>query len=357
MPVANLSHPLVPVCDVLINGKSWTAEEKAHVASVTVDERLDAAGMLTFELFEPGGHNPKPSWLDDIERFAISSEIEIKMGYAGDLETLAVGEITGLDPSFARDRLPRLTVRGYDRRHRLQRGRKTRPFVQQKDSDIAAQIAEEAKLTAETTDSQVTHDYVLQDNKTDWDFLSERARSIKYEVRVEGKKLIFRPVANAESEALTLSLAEDLLNFQVRLSSVGQVTEVAVRGWDPKEKKAVVGQARTGDEDSTMGGQQSGSALAESAFGSAVEPVGSRPVMSQAEADQMARALLNQRLLELVTGSGSCLGRTDLRSGKVIRIEGVGKSFSGQYYVTGATHSYSPQGGYRTNFSVRRNAV
>jgi phage protein D len=85
--------------------------------------------------------------------------------------------------------------------------------------------------------------------------------------------------------------------------------------------------------------------------------IATQPVMSQAEADQMAKALLQNTTLSLVTGGGSCIGRTDLRPGKVIVIEGVGKMFSGKYYVTQATHSYSPQGGYRTSFSVQRNAV
>jgi phage protein D/phage baseplate assembly protein gpV len=357
MPVANLSHPLVPVCDVLINSKLWTAEEKAHVASVTVDESLQAPGMFTIELFGPLGPNQKPTWQDDIDRFAIGSEVEIKMGYAGDLVTLTVGEITALEPSFARDRSPRLTVRGYDRRYRLQQGRKTRTFKQQKDSDIAAQIASDPSinLTAETTDSEVTHDYLVQANQSDWDFLSERARSINYDLRVEGKTLLFHPAARAKDEALTLSLAEDLLDFRPRLSAAGQVSEVIVRGWDPKEKKEVIGRARAGDEDASINGPQGDGALADSVSGSAVEPLSSYPVMSQAEADQMARAILTQRLLALVQGSGTCFGRTDLRPGKVIRIEGVGTAFGRRYQVTNTTHSYSPQGGYRTNFSASVN--
>ena len=49
----------------------------------------------------------------------------------------------------------------------------------------------------------------------------------------------------------------------------------------------------------------------------------------QAEADQIAKARLNEMALELITGHGLCLGRTDLRAGKVIKIDGVGKRFSG----------------------------
>jgi uncharacterized protein len=70
----------------------------------------------------------------------------------------------------------------------------------------------------------------------------------------------------------------------------------------------------------------------------------------------MARARLNDRVLELISGEGACWGRTDMRSGKVIKIDGLGQRFSGQYYVTGVIHRYSFQGGYETHFTVRRNA-
>jgi phage protein D len=247
-------------------------------------------------------------------------------------------------------------VRGYDRRHRLQRGRKTRTFVQQKDSDIAAQIASEAGLTAEVEDSSTVHEYVLQANQTDLDFLHERASRIRYEVVVEDKTLFFRPVANAQSAVLTLTMDGDLLEFYPRLSSAGQVSEVAVRSWSPKEKKELLSQATAGDAVSTMGGQESGAALAEGAFGTAIELLSARPVVTQAEADQLAKARLNDLMLALISGEGVCWGRTDLRAGKVIKIDGVGQRFSGQYYVTGVIHRYSFQGGYETHFMVRRNA-
>lgn len=272
------------------------------------------------------------------------------------------GEITGLEPELAADRLPSLTVRGYDCRHRLQRGCRTRSFVKKKDSDIAKQIADEAGLSAQVKDSQVLHDYVLQANQTDWEFLCERARRIEYEIMAEDKKLLFQPVANAESAVLALSLSrkslkDDLLEFYPRLTAMGQVSDAAVRGWNVKDKKEIVARAKAGGELAKMGGEKSGSQVAESAFGAAVEVFGTRPVMAQAEADQIAKARLNHLALGLISGEGVCFGRTDLRAGRVITIEGVGDRFSGRYYVTSAVHRYTPQRGYQTHFTVQRNAV
>ena len=62
-------------------------------------------------------------------------------------------------------------------------------------------------------------------------------------------------------------------------------------------------------------------------------------------------------MLGLISGEGMCWGRTDLQAGKVIKLDGLGKRFSGQYYVTAVTHRYRSDRGYYTHFQVQRNAT
>ncbi|XHX78791.1 MAG: phage late control D family protein [Stenomitos frigidus ULC029] len=354
MPVANPSLA-PPNFAVKINGTALPDNLNTQVMSVTVDDDTDLPSMFTLGMAS-SVQQTSSNQLIDQTLFAIGNVVEVKLGYGDRLMRLISGEITGLEPEFTYNGLPSLTVRGYDRRHRLQRGRKTRTFVQQKDSDIAAQIAREAGLSAQIQDSQVTHPYTLQANQTDLEFLQTRSRQIRYEVVVDDRTLIFRSVANAESEVLTLTFEDDLLEFYPRLSSMGQVNEVSVRSWNPKDKKEIIGQARRGDEVSTMGGQKSGAAIAEAAFSTAVARLGDRPVRTQAEADQLAKAHFNQDVLALIKGEGVCKGHPQLRAGKVIKIDGIGQRFSGNYYVTAASHRYSTRG-YDTHFTVQRNST
>jgi phage protein D len=347
--------PRLPAFEVLVNGTALTAAEAAHVESVTVDQDAGLPGMFAVRLIGTDALGVDFPWVDDA-LFAIGNAVELKLGYEDALESVIVGEVTGLEPEFGSSHLPNLTVRGLDRLHRLQRGRRTRTFIQQKDSDVASQIANEAGLTPDATDSGVTHDYLVQANHTDLEFLRERAARIHYEVSVEDRTLKFRPVQNAESVALTLTLGEDLAEFRPRLSSVGQATEVSVRGWSLKDKKEIVGQAKAGDENSTMKGQQTGPATADAAFGVAVETLSALPTETQAEADQVAKARFNEVALRFITGEGTCAGRTDLKIGLVIGIEGVGTRFSGAYYVVGVSHRFAGHVGYETRFTVGRNA-
>ncbi|MCM8599000.1 MAG: contractile injection system protein, VgrG/Pvc8 family [Candidatus Accumulibacter sp.] len=357
MPTANAQSPLVADFQVAVNGSPLPVAVALHVVGIEVEDSVELPGMFAVELAASEHIDQISAWIDDQKLFVVGNALEVKLGYVDALASLIKGEITALEPEFVGDRLPRLRLRGYDRRHRLQRGRKVRSFVQQKDSDIAAQIAGDAGLTAQAEDSGVVHDYVLQANESDLDFLQQRARRIGYEVVVDDRTLIYRPVANAAGDILTLTLGDQLLEFHPRLSSAGQFSDVEVRGWSVKDKAAIVGQAGDGAEVSTMGGQQTGAALVRSAFGAAAGLLGTHPVASQAEADQLAKAGFNRSILGLVEGEGRCWGRTDLRAGKVIRVDGIGKTFSGSYYVVSASHEYTPQNGYRTAFTVRRNAA
>jgi len=355
--MAELSNgPLVPQIDVLINGSPVSAAVLRYVEDVVVDESVELPSMFAFAVTSSDAQEKESPWVDNEDLFSIGNVVEIKMGGEDDLASLIIGEITALEPEFVTSRLPLLYVRGYDRRHRLQRGRKTRSFLQKKDSDIADEVGRGAGLNVKATDSGSSLDYVLQANQTDWEFLCERARLIRYEVVVNDKTLIFQPVGNDKSEILTLDMANDLLEFYPRLSSAGQATEVKVQSWSVKDKKLLLGDSKAGDEVSKMGGQSSGAAIADKAFGAAIEVIIDRPVTAQGEADQIAKARFNELVLEFVSGEGLCRGRTDIRAGKVIKIDGIGKRFGGPYYVASAIHRFSAATGYVTEFSVRRNA-
>ena len=344
-----------PGFEVTVGGRKLPPEILGRVSEVTVDLSLDKAGMFTMKMGGAGDEDDKDKWIDD-DLFAIGKAVEVKMGHGADMKSLFGGEITGLDPSFSSEQPPTMSVRSYDRSHCLQKGIENRTFTKVKYSDIASKIATEARLTPEVEDSRVVHEFVYQANQSNLNFLRALATEINYELMVEDKTLIFRPASVNGRAVVTLTMEKDLIEFSARLSAARQVTEVVVRGWSTTEKKEITGKATEGDAP-RMGDGKSAAALSKEACGAAVEIVSWHPVMSQAEADQMAASRFGAVSLGLVEGNGSTEGRADLRPGRVINIEGVGKRFSGPYYVTETTHRFDQENGYRTNFSVRRNAL
>ena len=348
---------LTPEFRLRINGADVPLRAKADLISVSVLEDVGATGMFSFTLPCWDGAEMQVKWLDD-DLFKEGNDVEIDMGYRDNLETLFQGEITGLEPDFPNDESPTLRVRGYDRRHRLMGKCKTRAFLNMKDSDIASQIAGDWSLRPEVEDTRVTLDYVLQNNQTDFEFLQERARRIGYEMVVTDTTLHFRARQNEGNAVVTLRREVDLLDFNVRTTTVGQVEEVRVQGWNPKDKEEVVARSGTGDERRMGGGgSASGPATAQQAFGDTGGTTVDMPVLSQAEADQLASGWFGEMALHYVKGHGVCIGRSDLRAGTLVEIEGLGRRFSGTYYVTSTEHTFRPNSGYRTAFDVRRNAT
>jgi phage protein D len=272
------------------------------------------------------------------------------------MKKLFTGEINGLEPEFHTSEAPLMTVRGYDRCHRLMRRRKTKSYLRMKDSDIARQIASNSGLSPQVEDSSVTLEYVLQHNQTDLEFLQDRAARIGFEVFAQDNNLYFRPRQTVGSASLTLKREVELLEFYPRLTTLNQVEEVVFQGWDPKQKKEVTAESRAGSVRGKLG-KTSGPEAVQKAFRGTKSVEVRSPLSSQGEADQLALGLLNEMALQHITGEGVCIGSVDLRPGKLIKIEGLGDRFSGSYYVTSTEHSYLPKRGYRTAFTVRRNAT
>ena len=355
-PMTGTVLPRAEIADfsVRINGAGLPQPALADVRSVTVQEDLDALSMFTLDLYNWDDQKLQPSWSDS-RLFAVGSQVEIWLGYVDALSKVMTAEITGLEPVFTADQPPTLTVRGYDHRHRLARGRKTRSFSNMKDSAIVAQIAREAGLRAEASQTKTTLEFVAQTNQSDWEFLRERASLLGFEVFVRDKILYFRPPANAAQPAVRLSLGADVTEFSPRLSALGQDGQVAVRSWDVKEKKEVVASAAAGSEQAM--GTASGPSAASRAFGKSAVAIVDLPATSSARAQDVALGQFKELGLGYITGTVTGLGRPQLKAGTVVRIDGAGQAFSGAYYVTSVTHTLTQDQGYRTSFTVERNAT
>jgi phage protein D len=344
----------VPDVSVRINGAALPPAAQTDLQSLTVQEDLQALSMFTLVLYNWDDDRLQVSWSDS-PLFAVGNEVEIWLGYVDDLHKVMAAEITSLEPAFTAEQPPLLTVRGYDHRHRLARGRKTRTFSQMKDSDIATQVAREAGLEARVTNTNVKLPYVIQSNQTDWEFLQRRAGRIGYELFVRERVLYFRPPQFTAKPAVTLSLGQDITEFTPRLNSLRQVAEVSVRGWDVKQKREIVCSTAAGP--GGMGGRSPGPTATRRAFGRASLPDVDLPVRSSGEGDSIARGRFDAMALAYVEGEVVAHGRPQLRTGMVVDVNGAGRTFSGPYYVTAITHTMTPEHGYHTTLTVQRNAA
>jgi len=221
------------------------------------------------------------------------------------------------------------------------------------DSDIAQNIARDCGLKTQVDSTREVHEYICQDNQTAMEFLQDRAQRIGYRMYVEDDTLNFRQAPDPEPEIPALEWGIDLIDFEARLTTTQQVTEVNVRGWDPKTKKEIIGRATTPQDTPQVGESRSGGEAAKRAFNiESKEIVTNRPVVSQAEADALAQSICDEMGNAFIQAEGTCFGNPKVHAGAIIEIKGVGQRFSGRYRVTHALHRYDLDRGYTTHFTI-----
>ncbi len=346
-----------------VNDQQLQHGKTLEVASVSVTDTANQADAFTFTIQDRNpqiGHfsgGKELKWIDS-GQFDEGSEVEISMGYVDNLEFLLRGEITAVAASFPGNGAPSLTVRGFSFYHQLQRRRRREPFEASTDSGIAQEIATSMNLTAEVDATDVEYPLVSPNDATYAAILSQRAQRIGYEVVVKDRTLYFQKPRYLEkpTPAVTLEWGKNLQNFSPSLSTYNMVTSVKVRASQTSRgqgKDAVVGEAKGSDVRVKLG-QATGPELADKIFGENPVLSDDHNVASQQEAKELAVAQLESRAMEFISGRGACIGDPRLKARTVIKLEGLGQRFSGEYYVTSATHTIDT-GGYRTTFEVKRN--
>jgi uncharacterized protein len=356
----NAMATIVPDVDLRLAGVRAPEEVMLRLATITVVTEPDAIDHATIVLANPFPELPFTDG-DFAGTFAEGTPLTLSLGYVDALDSVFDGEITSLSPAFPRDESPTFVVEAYNRLHRLTAPPRSLTYQDVTDSDIASDIAQRNGLAADVTATSVKHEVAAQVNRDDFAFLRSLAAVNHYEVRVDGTTLGFHPAALDAAPVATLSWADQqlgapLVELSLRLNARRPAPGVRVRSRDPLTGDPIEGVAAAGDEETTADGDAAAQ-VAAAAFGADRELlVVDHPVLSAQEATALARALFNELGQSLIEAEGTVPGMTALRTGTVVQLAGVGRRFSGHYYVTRTLHRLSPDG-YLTSFSARRGAV
>ncbi|MGG6263460.1 phage late control D family protein [Leptolyngbya sp. AN03gr2] len=350
-PTASLS----PKVRLEIGNTPLPTKAIADIQEVTVSEQLDGVSAFSIRLNTWDLDSSQFTWIDD-PLFDCGAQVKVQLGYGSQVATVLEGEITGLEPEFEQGKSPVFIVQGYDVRHRLMRGQKTRTFRQMTPTAIMRQIAQEQGLSIVCPEHPVQIPYLVQSNQSDWKFLQTHAQKIGYEIGVDGMQLHIRPRQTASLKVKTLTWKKDLLEFFPRITTLNQVSAIAVRSWDAQQKGVTITEVSADDEAEPMG-TTSGAIAVRREFGASTYTVVDLPVQSAEEAQNFAKGKLEEIRLLYNMATGVCRGSPELSVGKTIEIKGVGTRFSGLYYLAAVEHRYSRSAGYQTEFKGLRSAA
>lgn len=335
-----------PDFSIEIGGKPLEPDIRNSILSLCYESSLDQADMFRIVL------DNSDEQIMDSPLFLLGQEMEIYMGYAGDLQLMMLGEVVTIHPSFPEGEASTISVYGYDKSYRMRHNHKRRTFVSTNAGDIAATIARENNLEIQADASSIPLEYKSQYG-SDMAILKELARRNQFEVFVKESTLHFRRITE-EEQPVVLEWGTDLLSFSPRLSIARQKGMILLQDYDRKLAQKV----------ESMISVNSNGTAAESIkerlgedFLNQLEQFGkihlsNTSLNSYAEADSYAEALMHELLQGLFEGNGACEGLPELRAGKNIQILGVGEKFSGIYQLREVKHTISSNSGYRTDFRV-----
>lgn len=381
----------VQSCIIKIDGKTQVESSSggdrpanlglaAYLESAQVDKRLDAPDMFTFELDIRS--DEKVQFVDDLQE---GKSVEILLGPVGKEKTVFKGEIHYIEPHFRFEGASTVLVGGYDHSHRLTRGTTSRTWgdgIQQQDlvptavRDVISKAAEVGGtrdgLSASTVDApRARSAYIPQFNVSDYHFMKwlgqDVDRAVEADTVSDDKQISFRPPDLSKTAVKTLvrdaprgeneCLVKDA---RFNLSTVRQVARVEVRGWDPKQKKAIVGVATAAayNFDGKEGWKATGKGLYGAESAGKVLTITDRPVDSKEEADAIAKAVFTQLSMDFLTGEIDFVGDPAVTAGDIVAVRGFGKRFDGKYLVNSCVHEMVPKTvGYVTRVKIARNVA
>ncbi len=326
-----------------INGSPATEEQMRLLTELVLDDSTTLPDMLdlTFADFNAGFLESSP--------FQIGAKVKVELSAAGQPPSTFEGECVSLGARYHGGRF-QATVRAFDASHRLNRGRMTKTYEAMTGSDIFSKIVQEAGLTKGTVEAtSVTFPHLTVANETPFAFLRRLAAEHGLEAVAADNKMHFRKPESKEAP-ITITVGGSLLSLDCEISAADQVKDIKVTGWDPKQKKEVVGQAVVGTKAAKI--TLTPSAISTKMGTTKKLVIGGLPIETQAHATAVAKATAEQVGSAFIDVRGTVSGHTGLRAGGRIKLEGVGKDVKGEYVLSSTRHIWTQATGYITEFTV-----
>jgi phage protein D len=299
--------------------------------------------------------------VQDAKAFAPWTPVTVAVAFDRRIETLVCGYVRELHADYPAD-LGAATVTvvvqdrtiALDREHRRRAWRSESPTT---DLDLVSRIVGQHPGITLHPDSGrgLSHRCVLQDS-TDIRFLRERAAANGYECYLAADTLYFGPprirapaqrvllvAAGAASTCLRFTVAAD--GHRPDAVAVGYATDPSGTGTECVVRPDLP----------LLGAEPAGSEAAGlDAFVWRLRPL---PATDEAELSARARGTANEQALRVRAVARIDGGRYGhvLRPGEPVTVDGVGRRFSGRYYVDGVTHRLRAEG-YEQSAVLLRNA-
>jgi phage protein D len=372
-----------------LDGAPMPAELRVLVSAMRCETGVEGVDQAEITLV-----NDALKLLDD-QRLKVATKLGIDLGYAGGpLTRVFTGEIVAKSASFPRDGAPMLRLTAQDKRHRMQQGTRARwfaipvpsvgnfplpdlvtaylvtleglmiPVVDPVTAALGVLLGGVAEVATVRDPDSAQQLIRKQAGESNYSFLSRICKENGWDMIVEhdgtlgGEILRFQSSGDRLSADLTFTWGRNLIEFNPRISLVGQIEAVTVSIWVPPIKTVFL---------VTLGFDWERMMLTLQIFPGAI-PIANSPATAAEPhpshievrksvtlytAPRMLVGEIIPRLNRRLTAHATMLGEPLLKAGGVVQIEGVGEEFGGRYRLTQVSHLLD-EGGFRSEVDLRK---
>ncbi|WP_028046737.1 type VI secretion system tip protein VgrG [Cellulomonas sp. URHE0023] len=337
------ASPDVCSMSLLIDGSEVSGA--FSVLSASVSNELNRIPSASVQLLD-GEASKQTFAASDTDHFVPGKEIEIKLGYRGDTETVFKGIIVKHCVRIRRNGT-RLSLECRDKTVRMTRSSRSRYFTDTKDSEILDDLLDEYQLDGDVATTRPSLKEVVQYDATDWDFLICRAEANGHVVAVRDGTVTIGPPSTSAEPKVTATFGTTVLELDAEIDARWQVPGVKATAWSATDQELV--EAEASEPSVTASGNLSASDLSD-VFGGDAQLVRHGGKLSEPELQAWADGLLLKGRLAKVRGRVRFQGFAGVSAGDVVEVAGIGERLAGRQLVAGVRHSFS-DGNWETDVS------
>lgn len=324
--------PDVASLTVLVDGEEISGE--FHVLSATISRELNRIPTASLHLRD--GEAARETFpASDTEHFLPGREIEIRLGYRGDTESVFTGVVVRHSVRVRKNET-RLDVELVDRAVRMTTVRRCRQFADMRDSDVLAELFAQHGVQADVASTQSTLPQVVQYGCSDWDFAVCRAEANGQVVRVRDGKATVAPPDVGARPVVAARFGATLLELDAEIDARRQPGGVTAQAWNPTDQELL--ETEASEPQVTDSGNLDAADLA-GVVATDAEVLRHGGTLSEPELKAWADARLLLGRLAKVRGRARFQGFAGVDAGDVVDVTGIGKRFSGTQYVGGVRHT------------------
>ena len=319
---------------IKVNGSNLDA--KYSVQKIYTEKELNKISKAQIAIT---GGNPYMSSFEESEdeNFTPGNEIEILLGYNQNNKTVFKGIIEKIrislkDGYITKPWKSQLVIECVDKATKLLNSFTTEIYEDKLDSEIISALTKDVSGLTTTVDATTTtYPFLPKYGINDWEFILERAEMNSYVVINSDNKLDIKKPSNPDSSNVTIKNGEGTISFDAQINSGNQLADLTINAWDIFKDSTNTNKAE--EPDLTENDKLKASKI--TANTSATEINLNFPqIIEQAEVKVLSNAYLQKMRLKRMVGRAKFKGINDLELGQSLKLEGFGKNFDGDVYIS-----------------------